>query len=969
MLAAIIAARAAGLCESYENDSLRLVLSFTFYTLVSLGTLFLIGRSFLTSGSPGLLLLECGVVLWSLAGTVGDLVDHGDANINVTIFNTGILLAGLCHLAGAILSLMAAATAPRKAPVAGGGLRAGPGRAGVGHAGRRWPTGCRSSSFRARVARRCATACSSRPSPCSCSPPSCCTPASAAARPPFTSWYSLALLLLAVGLFGIMIQLSLWSVVNWLSRTAQWLGGFYLLLAAIAALARVQSAASSLGRKVASGALPRRHGPGDGARRGCPAAGVPLGAGHARALCRLLSCRDARRPLRGPAGGPAGDGPLGDTRRLLLDRADGPVRHRATGRLAEPADLSAVRRNDRLDHRGPASRRARASAAETQALLGRRTRGGRGSAAGEPGKAGGGFGRHDRRRLHFRCRGAIHRLQRRLRHLPSVHEQGQVRKAFAEYPDIFDVYLADGQLAPLDQWAVPRALRGETVTNAEYTLRRKDTGETWVGSYSFAPIRDKDAHIVGSVVVARDVTARKRAEEALRQLNAGLTTANEELRASRAAVLNLMEDAIAARQQTEQAGAALQTTLQRFYAILSNMYSAILLVTDEGRVEFANHAFCDRFGLDDAPADLVGLGAADMIEKAKKAYLHPDEAVARIHEILDRGQPVKGEEVAMRDGGACLRDFVPLNVQGRSYGRLWHHFDISDRKQAEEALQKAAEELARSNKDLDQFASVASHDLQEPLRTVAGFVQLLRKEYGDRLDAKADSYIGYTVNGVKRMQALIHDLLVYARVGTRSREPVPIDAGTALGQALDNLHESIQAAGAEITHGKLPTVRADLVAVGPTVSEPAGQCDEVPQPSAAEDSRQRLPGGRLLAILSTRQRHRHRRQVPGANLRGISTPAHPQTVHRHGHRPGDLQKDRQPPRRPHLGGIGTGTGSHLPLYDSDMRKRCARPTPKPGYNVAYLGRDGGRVQTLAIHPLAVPSTQPFLRTPKIPPLE
>ena len=105
LLAAIIAARAAGLRESYVFNTLRLVLSFTFYTLVSLGTLFLIGRSFLASGSPGLLLLECGVVLWSLAGTVGDAVVHGDANINVTIFNTGILLAGLCHLAGAILSL------------------------------------------------------------------------------------------------------------------------------------------------------------------------------------------------------------------------------------------------------------------------------------------------------------------------------------------------------------------------------------------------------------------------------------------------------------------------------------------------------------------------------------------------------------------------------------------------------------------------------------------------------------------------------------------------------------------------------------------------------------------------------------------------------------------------------------------------------------------------------------------------
>jgi hypothetical protein len=94
-------ARAAGLRESYENEALRLALSFAFYTLVSLGTLFLIGRSFLTSGSPRLL-LECGVILWSLAGTVGDAVSHGDANIDVTIFNAGILLAGVCHLAGGV---------------------------------------------------------------------------------------------------------------------------------------------------------------------------------------------------------------------------------------------------------------------------------------------------------------------------------------------------------------------------------------------------------------------------------------------------------------------------------------------------------------------------------------------------------------------------------------------------------------------------------------------------------------------------------------------------------------------------------------------------------------------------------------------------------------------------------------------------------------------------------------------------
>jgi PAS domain-containing protein len=91
-------------------------------------------------------------------------------------------------------------------------------------------------------------------------------------------------------------------------------------------------------------------------------------------------------------------------------------------------------------------------------------------------------------------------------------------KIFAEYPDILDVFMADGTPTPVEMWAVPRALRGEKVTDAEYTLRRKDTGETWVGSYSFAPIRDKDGAIIGSVVIARDITKRKRAEQELEMM-------------------------------------------------------------------------------------------------------------------------------------------------------------------------------------------------------------------------------------------------------------------------------------------------------------------------------------------------------------------------------------------------------------------------------------------------------------------
>jgi PAS domain S-box-containing protein len=140
---------------------------------------------------------------------------------------------------------------------------------------------------------------------------------------------------------------------------------------------------------------------------------------------------------------------------------------------------------------------------------------------------------------------------------------------------------------------------------------------------------------------------------------------------------------------------ALQITLQRLHTLVASMHSSILLVDKDGRIAFANQAFCDYFKLRDSLADLEGITSTEMIEKIKNAYLHSDEQVARIREIVRQGERVTGEEVAMRNGRSCIRDFIPIYMDGKSYGRLWQHTDISERKRAEDALKKAHDELEK----------------------------------------------------------------------------------------------------------------------------------------------------------------------------------------------------------------------------------------------------------------------------------
>src|SRR5579862_7675491 len=137
--------------------------------------------------------------------------------------------------------------------------------------------------------------------------------------------------------------------------------------------------------------------------------------------------------------------------------------------------------------------------------------------------------------------------------------------------------------------------------------------------------------------------------------------------------------------------------------------------------------------------------------------------------------------------------------------------DITERKRAIQALAARTEELQRSNSDLEQFAYVASHDLQEPLRMVSSYTGLLAEHYKDRLDEKSEKYIRYVLDGAKRMQQLVKDLLAYSRIDSQGKSPTPISSQSVVKNVLDTLKVAIEESRAEVVCEALPVVFADRV--------------------------------------------------------------------------------------------------------------------------------------------------------------
>jgi PAS domain S-box-containing protein len=307
------------------------------------------------------------------------------------------------------------------------------------------------------------------------------------------------------------------------------------------------------------------------------------------------------------------------------------------------------------------------------------------------------------------------------------------------------------------------ALAQHIGTGIELTARRKDGSEFPI-EIMLSPLRSPEGMLVTAAI--RNISVRKDAEEHLVQME------------------------------------------NRYRGLLEAAPDAMVVVNQAGKIVLLNLQAETQFGY--RRDELLGQKMSNIVPAGFPERLVAD-SLRSAEDALAQQIGTGIELTARRKDGSEFPIEIMLSPLESAEGVLVTAAirNITARKHSEAQLLEKVEELKRSNEELQQFAYIASHDLQEPLRMVAGYTALLAKRYRGKLDSDADEFIAFAVDGASRMQLLIRDLLAYSRVGSKGKELLDTSSEEALRQAIRNLRGAIEASGALVTHDALPFVKAD----------------------------------------------------------------------------------------------------------------------------------------------------------------